>query len=239
MAAHRLAYLNSIPLILLAASASYGVWQFQQLFVPVWVAALSAAAFESTYCFLALSIASDPRRATVISITAVVVSVVYNTLSSLFHLRPVLLDNRTLVFDGVLAILHGAPLAIVAYAVADLLLHRRLDAPIATTFVASLQAELAQTHQENIIWREECATQEQLIGAMLAEIDGERAKYATQATTIGALQEELAELRATPAPKVVEEVVIVAQKPVSVRRLAELTGKPETTLRRQLAQLEA
>jgi hypothetical protein len=116
--------LARLPLPMLALSAAYGVWQFQALFVPLWVALLSALAFESVYIALALAPASDPRRATVISLTAVTVSVLYNTLSSLFHIRPALLLERPLWADVALACLHGAPLAIVAYAVADLVLHR-------------------------------------------------------------------------------------------------------------------
>src|SRR5262245_22296436 len=122
-------WLARAPLPLLALSAAWGVWQFQMQFTPWFVALLSALAFEAVYVSLALVPTSDPRRATVISMSAVAVSVIYNTLSSLFHLRPALLDNRTLVMDGALAILHGAPLAIVAYAVADLLLHVRQGAP--------------------------------------------------------------------------------------------------------------
>lgn len=71
--------------------------------------------------------------------------------------------------QGVLAALHaGFPLVAYFYV---LMMHVRHGAPIATPYVASLQAELAQALKENIIWREECATQEQLIGAMLTEID--------------------------------------------------------------------
>jgi hypothetical protein len=53
-------------------------------------------------------------------------SVIYNTLAGLFHRRPDLLSNLPLGLDVTLAILHGLPLAIVAYSVAQLLLH---DAP--------------------------------------------------------------------------------------------------------------
>ena len=79
-------WLARAPLPLLALSAAWGVWQFQMQFTPWFVALLSALAFESVYLSLALVPVVDSRRATVISITAVVVSVVYNTLSSLFVL---------------------------------------------------------------------------------------------------------------------------------------------------------
>lgn len=124
------------PLPLLALSAAWGVFQFQQVFTPWYVAALSALAFESVYLVLAFVPTRDTRRATVIAVAAVAVSVVYNTLSSLFHIRPALLTDRPLWSDVVLAVLHGAPLAIVAYAVASLLLHSdtgRHSAPEADT----------------------------------------------------------------------------------------------------------
>ena len=122
-------WLARLPLPLLALSAAWGVWQFQSLFVPWYVAALSAIAFESVYLSLAFVPTQDRRRAVVIAIAAVAVSVVYNTLSSLFHIRPALLVARPLWADLSLATLHGLPLAVVAYAVADLLLHR--VAPVA------------------------------------------------------------------------------------------------------------
>lgn len=115
--------MRAVPLLMLASSAAYGVAMFQALFVPWYVAWLSAAAFECTYAFLAFLRTPDTRRAMWLSLAAVAVSVVYNTLSSLFHIRPALLVGRPLWSDVVLAVLHGAPLAIVAYAVASLLLH--------------------------------------------------------------------------------------------------------------------
>lgn len=125
-------FLSRAPLPLLALSAAWGVWSFQSLFVPWFVAALSALAFESVYLSLAFVPTRDSRRATAISVTAVAVSVVYNALSSLFHIRPALLLDRPLWSDIALALLHGAPLAIVAYAVADLLLHTTVTpAPVA------------------------------------------------------------------------------------------------------------
>jgi hypothetical protein len=191
--------LARLPLPMLALSAAYGVWQFQALFVPFWVAALSALAFEATYLALAFAPVQDARRAVVISIAAVAVSVLYNTLSSLFHIRPALLEARPVWADLALAALHGAPLAIVAYAVADLVLHTRQPAPDSGALVACLQAELAQARSE-----------------------------------LGAARQQL-EAR---APEVIEERLIVAQRQVSVRRLAKVLELPESTVRRKVAQLE-
>lgn len=115
-----------LPLPMLALAASYGVYSYALLFVPEWVAIIQAAAFEATYIGLAVTRGLDTQqrqKATLISITAVVVSVVYNSLAGLFHRQPDLLQNADRLLNSGLAFLHGAPLAIVAYYVADLLLH--------------------------------------------------------------------------------------------------------------------
>jgi len=118
-------FLARLPLPTLALAAAYGVWSFQTLFVPWWVALISAASFELVYTGLAVAHLDDEmrRRATLISVGAVVVSVLYNSLSALFAIRPALLLDRPLWADVCLAVAHGLPLAVVAYLVADLLLH--------------------------------------------------------------------------------------------------------------------
>jgi hypothetical protein len=132
-----------LPLPMLALAASYGVYEFSRLFVPAWVALVQAAAFELTYVGLAVvQVQSDQRvRARWISLGAVVVSICYNTLAGLFHREPALLEAAPLWANVALALLHGAPLAWVAFLVADLLLHRVPDA------VAQPQPEVARLRQ--------------------------------------------------------------------------------------------
>ncbi|NJP04381.1 MAG: hypothetical protein HC837_01480 [Chloroflexaceae bacterium] len=122
--------LPRLPLPMLALAASYGVYQYQRLYMPHWFALASAVAFELTYIGLALAPVHHQERqqARWIALSAVGVSVVYNTLAGLFHRVPTLLNDLPLPWEAVLAVLHGAPLAIVAYFVADLLLHRDPDA---------------------------------------------------------------------------------------------------------------
>lgn len=117
--------LGRMPLPMLALAASYGVWSFNLLFVPAWVAFVSAAAFEGVYVGLAVAQVrpADRRRASLIAGTAVAVSVLYNVAAGLFHRRPELLLDAPLWLDALLALMHGMPLAVVAYAVASLLLH--------------------------------------------------------------------------------------------------------------------
>lgn len=88
------------------------------------------------------------QRATLISIGAVVTSILYNTLAGLFHRNPAWLGDLGYLEWG-LAVLHGLPLAWVAYLVADLLLHSapaqvvsfaRVDAPIEPMAVDALVA---------------------------------------------------------------------------------------------------
>lgn len=118
--------LARLPLPMLALAASYGVYSFALLFVPNWVAIVQAAAFELTYVGLAVTQGMDGAqrtRATGISIGAVVASIIYNTLAGWFHAQPQLLASAGAEAWLCLAVLHGAPLAWVAYLVADLLLH--------------------------------------------------------------------------------------------------------------------
>lgn len=124
--------LPRLPLPMLALSASYGVYKFALLFVPQWVAIIQASAFEMTYIGLATIEAEtvdQKRRAVAISVGAVVVSVLYNSLAGFFHRNA--LGSMPLLGEVILAVLHGAPLAIVAYLVADLLLHKSQE-PAAT-----------------------------------------------------------------------------------------------------------
>ena len=126
-------FLARLPLPMLALAASYGVFSFAQLFVPLGIAIIQAAAFELTYIGLAVTrdlSGDDRRRATTISIGAVVASIIYNTLAGWFHKQPALLESASAIAWLMFAILHGAPLAWVAYLVADLLLHTNMKQPL-------------------------------------------------------------------------------------------------------------
>lgn len=119
-------FLARLPLPMLALAASYGVYSFAQLFVPLGVAIIQAAAFELTYIGLAVTqnLSDGARkRANTISVGAVVASIIYNTLAGWFHRQPQLLETASPIAWLMFAILHGAPLAWVAYLVSDLLLH--------------------------------------------------------------------------------------------------------------------
>lgn len=119
----------TLALLTLALSAAYGVYTFQKLFVPEIVAIISAASFELTYVGLSLAKLNktSKTRAVVISLSAVTVSIVYNSISAFFALAPNTLDTSTWFVAMVLSILHGLPLALVAYFVADLIIHQRIE----------------------------------------------------------------------------------------------------------------
>lgn len=129
--------LAGLPLPMLALAASYGVYSFARLFVPEFFARVQAGAFELTYIGLAVLIVLDERqrrRARAISVGAVLTSIIYNTLAGWFHQRPELLATASNEAWLALAVLHGMPLAWVAYLVSDLLLHRdQAGAPVETT----------------------------------------------------------------------------------------------------------
>lgn len=124
--------LAGLPLPMLALAASYGVYSFALLFVPQWVAVTQAAAFEMCYIGLAVVVnlsEAQRKRAGHISVGAVAVSILYNSLAGLFHRRPELLAALPWWGDAILSVFHGLPLALVAYFVADLLLHRDTAPP--------------------------------------------------------------------------------------------------------------
>lgn len=195
-----------LPLPMLALAASYGVYSYNLLFVPQWVALVSAAAYEMTYVGLAVVHVFDDRqrhRARLISLGAVVVSVCYNTLAGLFHREPALLEAAPLWANVILSLLHGAPLAWLAFLVADLLLHRVPDAANrAAPDVAQLRQALNQAEMR----------------AAQAEAQA---------------RDAMARLSA-PDPDLLLEV---AERRVSIRKLAEMVEIPATTLRRRLAQI--
>lgn len=130
--------LARLPLPMLALAASYGVYSYALLFVPEWVAIVQAAAFECTYIGLAVVQTTDRRRATAISLGAVVASVIYNSLSGWFHTQPDMLAGADRIAWLCLAVLHGMPLAWVAFLISNLLLHQ--EGP-ALTSPAAVEAD--------------------------------------------------------------------------------------------------
>lgn len=115
---------------LLTLGAMYGVYSFSRFFVPDVVAVIIAGAFEFTYIGLAVASnlsANQRRRAKFISLGAVAVSVSYNWTAGIFHVTPELFANLNSFAKWILAGLHGAPLAVLAYMVADLLLHSGVE----------------------------------------------------------------------------------------------------------------
>lgn len=129
-----------IALVLLATSASYGVFVFSLLFVPYTFALVAAGAFEATYIGLGVARLKGEQRihAGYISGAAVAVSVIYNTIAAIVHLFPsgvgALLAALTTASGVALfglwfvviifALLHGAPLAVTAFFLSNLILHK-------------------------------------------------------------------------------------------------------------------
>lgn len=143
------------PLPTLALAASWGVGSFAALFVPPLIAVIQAAAFELTYIGLAIVDVPERdrrRRATKISLSAVAVSVVYNSAAGYFHRNPAALTGLSFAEELALAVAHGAPLAIVAYLVADLLFHTRTRAHLPSQRRALVRrlAQALRTAREEI-----------------------------------------------------------------------------------------
>lgn len=119
-------FLARWPLPLLGLAASYGVYRFALVFVPVWVAIVTASAFEFVYIGLAVYDGfgeKERREALYVSLGGVVTSILYNVLDGYFHRRPALLDAMPWWGDLLLAFVHGAPLAVLAFLVSRLVMH--------------------------------------------------------------------------------------------------------------------
>jgi hypothetical protein len=122
-------YITLIPIALLALSASYGIYSFSLLFVPWYIAGITALAFELTYCTLVFI---DSSKAKPVSIMAVIVSVLWNVGHSMFVLYPASVEMvySSLWLSFILAAIHGVPLATLAYLVADVSLHSKPDTQV-------------------------------------------------------------------------------------------------------------
>ena len=110
---------------MLGLSSSHGVYMFAGLFGPAWVAVISAAAFEITCLGLALMVLPDHqrRRANAIAIVAVAFSFITNWVTGCIHLSTHNTLNLAPWQIGLLSLLHSAPIALLFYALNNLLIH--------------------------------------------------------------------------------------------------------------------
>jgi TolA-binding protein len=137
---------SSLPFLGLAAS--YGVYSFAIHYVPFIFAVITAAAFELVY--LGLSAANNlderqQRRAKLLSLSAVAVSVCFNWTAGVIDTNPGWFEGLTLGQKAILAFVHGAPLSIMGYFVADLMLHSSTGETLtkaAQAVIEKLQSEL-------------------------------------------------------------------------------------------------
>lgn len=116
------------PLPMLGLAASYGVYFFAIQFVPWFIALIEASAFELIYIGLAsmkgLS-EKQKKRAAKVSKLAVVVSMIYNTLAAAIHQDTTLIEDLGPFWFWTIAVIHGAPLALLGYYIADLKFHSK------------------------------------------------------------------------------------------------------------------
>lgn len=134
-----------LALIALGLSASYGVFQFSLLYVPVAMAYVTAAAFELTYIGLAVVPLSDKEskgKAVWVAQAAVLVSVAYNVISGFMHRNPTIPTTYGgWIVEMALSMIHGLPLASVGYYLSTLILH--------TTQAESSESKETVTLQES------------------------------------------------------------------------------------------
>lgn len=125
-----------LPLPMLGLAASWGVYHFSAHFVPPIVAIAECAGFELVYVGLAFtkSLREDLRKRVLkVSLSAVAVSVVYNSISAALYAKTEgdmsesikIVQSLPAFLFWMGAILHGAPLAVLGFFVADLQLHKK------------------------------------------------------------------------------------------------------------------
>ena len=121
-------FMRMAPLPMLGLALSYGVYHFASHFMPPPFPFIEAAGIVLIYIGLAtlrnLSKA-DRLRATWISIGAVAVDVIYNTLSAALYQDPQIFDKLEPWLFWLLCFGHGFPIAVLLFFVAGLLLHRK------------------------------------------------------------------------------------------------------------------
>jgi Skp family chaperone for outer membrane proteins len=248
---HWRAILARLPLPTLALAAAWGVGSFASLFVPPLIAVIQAAAFELTYIGLAIIDVPERdrrKRATKISISAVAVSVVYNSAAGYFHRNPAALVGLSFAEELGLAIAHGAPLAIVAFLVADLLFHTRAPSRRAaqlralvrklTRLLRTARSELLSLQGELAQWKQRAANDEQAATSYRAQLDRAMSE---SAAALRAKDHEIARLQEGGAqPLAIDgiDLLAVARRlrtaDVSLRETADLLRIPESTLRSRL-----
>lgn len=143
--------ITKAPVPMIGLAAAFGVYEFGLIFYPWWVAAISAASFEVVYISLGwqvLHTKEQQEEARRVSLFAVGVSIIYNSLVGFFHLSGIDVKTLHIGWLAILALVHGVPLAVVAYNYSKLVLHNNttegivVDAPPAEPLVT--QAQLAE-----------------------------------------------------------------------------------------------
>jgi len=125
--------LAALPTPMLGFASSYGVYAFNLLYVPPWVAVVMAAAFEVTYVGIAALDGLDAaqrRRGQRIAFSAAMISFLQNGIAAVFHSVPELRAHiggwsmgARIALYSVGALLHAAQVW-VAYNAANFTLHR-------------------------------------------------------------------------------------------------------------------
>lgn len=128
-------------MLTLSFGASVGVYVIMRQFAGPIVSAINASSFELTYLGLALAdknTAKARQLATNVSIGAVIVSILMNVSAGLLIKYPALAGSTNIAWVIYLAVLHGVPLALLAYFMAALIIHKD-----GTTF-ETLAAKIAE-----------------------------------------------------------------------------------------------
>ena len=117
-----------LPIPMLGLAASYGVYFFSRVFVPDPVAIIEAMAFELVYIGLATMDDLDDskkKEALIVSIGAVIVSIVYNTLAGALEVNKDLFSELTTGWFWMIAVIHAVPVPVLAFLMSRLKFHHK------------------------------------------------------------------------------------------------------------------
>ncbi|HNB06948.1 MAG TPA: hypothetical protein PKV97_13530 [Thauera aminoaromatica] len=211
-------HLIKLALFCLAAVAAYLVYGFTALVAPWYVALGAAGSLVGTYIGLAFADvpAAQRPRAIMVARGAMVVEAVYGFLFMLSVQSPEVFHTPLSLYLSVpLSILHGAAFSVLAYFVSLFVVHEARGVPDAAPIEPRDQA---------------------IVDALGAVVEVSRAVLA-----------RLDEPRSIAAPEPIQAVPLLEQdvdqtiqvggKAVSLRKLAEISGKPLTSLRREIEKL--
>lgn len=238
-------HIIKLALACLAAVAAYFVYSFTAQVADWRIALFAAGSLVGSYVGLAFATIPDSQRARAVRVAqaAMIVEALYGFLYVLSIQSPVLFAAPLSPWLSVpLAALHGSAFSILAYFVSLFVVHERggvpqVDQPPAYMVQIADHMRAAVIHMDQSMDRmaehmQVAAAQMDQAGEQLAQL---RLSVAQPAQIADQQMAQSDQAEPVILPDADQETIIVAQRRVTLRQLADATGTPVSTLRRRLA----